>query len=139
GTYVVSTAMRTGGFANNPCALMYGPNTEVRGASADASIIQLAANASGNTTLSATTTAVFAPWNVNQDRMTFTDFTVDGNGGNQTDQFHGIFIWRQRTAKIHRVRVKNCRGTNNSGGATETVCLWVNGSSDVTLVDCDVI
>lgn len=134
--YMVNTANRTGGFANNFCALMYSPNTTITGPGVT---IRLVAGASGNTTFGTTSTSMFSPWNVSQENVTFSDITIDGNAGNQTDTHHGVFVWRQRRVKMHRVRILNVRGTSNAGGAAETFMFYGNGSGDLSFVDCDAI
>lgn len=139
GTYIVTIASRTTGIANSPVALAYGGNTIIMGAGRESSIIRLVANSAGNSSLSTTGASIFQVWGVSQEQMTFADLTVDGNAGNQTDTMHGIQMWRGRGFKLHRVRVMNVRGTNNSGGSTETFGFYATGASDCSFVDCDAI
>lgn len=139
GTYMLSMATRTGGFAGNACALMYGANTTILGAGAGATSLKLRNSQQGTTGLGSNNAAIFSPYNVSQEQVTFADFTVDGNGGNQSDQHHGIYVWRQRGVRLFRVRAMNCRGTANTGGATETFCFYISGSTDVTHVACEAI
>lgn len=138
GTYSVITALRTGGFANNACALMPGGDTVLRGQGRGASIIRLANGSPGCSGLLSNNAAIFSPWNVSQEQVTFVDLTIDGNAGNNgADTINGVFIWRQRNWKFHRVQIKDCRGTANSGGAAETFMFYGNGSSELSFVDCD--
>lgn len=139
GTYMLAMASRTGGFAGNACALMYPPNTTIMGSAAGPAILKLKNSQSGCTGLGNNLASVLSPYNVNQEQVSFRDLIVDGNAGNQTDTHNGILVWRQRGVKLHRVRVMNCRGTANSGGAAETNCYYVSGSTDVSHIDCDAI
>jgi len=138
GTYQVTPAVRTGG-ASWTTALMYGPNTVLRGAGTDATIFRIPNNSLGTVGSGSNVASIIVPWNNQQDQVTFVDFTIDGNAGNQTDQISGLYITRQRGVKCHRVRIRNCRGTNNSGGNTETFCFYAQGSTDVSFVDCQAI
>jgi hypothetical protein len=69
--------------------------------------------------------------------ITLADFTLDGNGDNQTTLYHGVDMLRVRGAYHHRVKVINVRGTA-SGPPGETFGLTATLSTDVYYTDCQV-
>lgn len=139
GTYMLSIAARTGGFSGNACAVMYGPNSIIRGAGRGSTTFRLLANTLGTVGTGSNNASMFSPWNVSQEQIAFEDFTFDGNGGNQTDQMSGLYLLRQRGVKVHRVRGQDFRGTSNTGGSTETFIYYGSGGADYSFIDCDAI
>src|SRR5262249_37345371 len=142
GTYMVSTARRQGGLSapwSMAAAIMIGSRTKLLGAGRDASTIKLLANQPGTVALGANPASIITPWTVQQEQITIEDLTVDGNAAGQSDQINGIYMWRCRGVTLSRVRVRDCRGINTNGGATETNCFYSAESADHCYIACEAI
>ena len=135
GTYMLGTASRTGGFGG----IMNGTNTHLHGAGVESTIFKLRNSQSGTNGSGSQTAAIIGMVASNQERISYSDFTIDGNAVNQSDRINGLLILSARGVQVQRVRVKDVSGTTNAGGLNETALFWSQLSSDVTFINCDAV
>jgi hypothetical protein len=132
GVYLVQMPV-AGGYA-----LGVGTNTVVIGAGRDATIIRLTPTPNGDTQNAISNYLAGGPGN--DEKISFQDFTLDGQAGLQTvaNCINGISINQARAVKFLRVRVLNSYGTSVTGPG-EGSSFRIQGCTDVSLVDCEAI
>lgn len=137
GTYMLTLAAQ--GTANYFAGIVVPTNCWLQGAGRAATTFKLLANQTPDIGIGNGVSVIFNDVLTGGDEhITLSDFTVDGNGANQTKLHNGITFIRTRGCKVHRVLVKNVRGTGNSP-PDETFHFDTQLGVDTTYIDCEAV